>query len=97
MYARVTVVQGSPDKIDEGVASFTNQVLPALKGVDGYRAGFLFVDRSTGRGLGISLWETEDARSKGGEAVDEARAATIKAMGGTVPPVDEYEVVVADL
>lgn len=97
MYARVTVVQGSPDKIEDGIDSFKSQVLPVVKSVDGYKASFLLVDRSTGNGLGISLWETEDARRQGGEAVNEARAATIQAMGGTVPPVDEYEVAVADL
>ncbi len=97
MYARVSVVEGAPDKVDSGIDSYNNQVLPALKGVDGYRASFLLVDRSSGKGLGISLWESEDARRRGGEAVAEARAATIQAMGGTVPPVDEYEVAVADL
>ena len=97
MYARVTVVQGSPDKIEQGIDSFNSAVLPAVKGVDGYRAAFLLVDRSTGKGMGVTLWESEDARRRGAEAVDEARAATIKAMGGSIPPVDEYEVVASDL
>ena len=97
MYARVTVVQGSPDKVEQGIDSFNSAVLPTVKGVDGYRAAFLLVDRTTGKGMGITLWESEEARQRGAEAVDEARAATIKAMGGTVPPVDEYEVVASDL
>jgi hypothetical protein len=41
--------------------------------------------------------DSEDARRRGAEAVDEARAATIKAMGGSVPPVEEFEVVASDL
>ena len=97
MFARVTVVQGAPDKADAGVESYNQQVLPALKSVDGYKGALLLIDRATGKGLGISLWETEEARRAGGAAVDEARKATIAAMGGTVPPVDEYEVAVADL
>lgn len=80
-----------------GVESFNNSVLPAAKSVTGYRAAFLLVDRQTGKGMGITLWESENARRRGAEAVDEARAATIKAMGGTVPPVDEFEVVASDL
>jgi hypothetical protein len=47
--------------------------------------------------VGITLWYSEDARRRGAEAVDEARAATIKAMGGSVPPVEEFEVVASDL
>lgn len=97
MYARVTVVQGDANKIEQGIDSFNGMVLPAAKGVEGYKAAFLLVDRETGKGMGITLWESEDARRRGGEAVDEARAATIAAMGGTVPPVDHYEVVAADL
>ena len=97
VYARVTVVQGSPEKIDQGIDSFNTQVLPAAKAVAGYKAAFLLADRQTGKGIGITIWESEDARRRGGEAVDTARAATIEAMGGTVPPVDEYEVVASDL
>lgn len=96
MYARVTVVQGSPDKIEEGIDSFNSAVLPTVKAVDGYRGAFLLVDRASGKGMGITLWESEDARRRAADAVAEARAATIKAMGGSVPPVDEYEVVASD-
>lgn len=97
MFARVTVVQGSPEKIEQGVDSFNTQVLPAAKGVDGYKAAFLLVDRNTGKGIGITMWDSEDAQRRGGEAVDAARAATIEAMGGTVPPVEEFEVVASDM
>ena len=97
MYARVTVVQGSPEKIEQGIDSFNTQVLPTAKGVDGYKAAFLLVDRETGKGIGITMWDSEDARRRGGEAVDAVRKATIEAMGGTVPPVEEFEVVVSDL
>jgi heme-degrading monooxygenase HmoA len=97
MYARVTVVQGSPDKIDAGVESFNQQILPTAKKLEGFKAGFLLVDRSTGKGMGITMWDSEEARAKGAEALAEARAATIQTMGGTVPPVDEYEVVASHL
>ena len=97
VYARVTVVQGSPDKIEQGIESFNSEVLPTAKGVAGYKAAFLLADRKSGKGIGITLWDSEDARRRGGEAVNAARAATIKAMGGTVPPVEEFEVVASDL
>lgn len=97
MYARVTIVQGSPDKIEPGIESFNSQVIPAVKSVDGFKGALLLADRSSGKAIGITLWETEDARQKGAEAVEQARAATIQAMGGSVPPVEEYEVVASDL
>jgi heme-degrading monooxygenase HmoA len=97
VFARVTIVQGSPEKIEQGVEGFNSQVLPAAKGVDGYKAAFLLVDRNSGKGIGITMWDSEDARRRGAEAVDTARAATIEAMGGTVPPVEEFEVVASDM
>jgi len=97
MYARVTVVQGSPDKVEQGIESFNGSVLPTAKGVDGYKAAFMLVDRTSGKGIGITLWESEDARRRGGEALEAPRAATIAALGGSVPPVEEFEVVVSDI
>ena len=97
MFARVTVVQVSPEKIEQGADSFNSQVLPAAKAVDGYKTAFLLGDRNTGKVIGITMWDSEDARRRGGEAVDAARAAAIEAMGGTVPPVEEYEVLASDL
>ena len=97
MYARVTQVQGSPDKVEAGIDSFKSQVLPTVKGVEGFKGSLLLVDRSTGKGMGISLWETEDARRKGGEAVEQARAATVSAMGSDLPEVEEYDVAVSEL
>ncbi len=97
MYARVTQVQGSPKQADAGIDSFNNQVLPAIKGVEGYKGAFLLLDRQSGKGIGVSLWDSEDARRRGAEAVDQARSATIQAMGGNVTPVEEYEVVASDL
>jgi heme-degrading monooxygenase HmoA len=97
VYARVTVVQGSPDKIEQGIDSFNGAVLPTVKGVAGYKAAFLLADRKTGKAIGITLWETEDALRRGAEAVAAAREATIKALGASVPPVEEFEVVASDL
>jgi heme-degrading monooxygenase HmoA len=97
VYARVTVVQGAPEKIEQGIDSFKSAVLPAAKSVAGYKAAFLLANRQTGKGIGITLWESEDARRRGAEAVDEARTATITALGGSVPPVEEFEVVASDL
>ena len=97
MFARVTVVQGSADKVEQGIESFKTRVLATVKTAPGYKGALLLGDRQTGKGMGITLWESEDASRKGGEAVASAREATIQAMGGSVPPVEEFEVLVSDL
>ncbi len=96
MYARVTVVESAAD-IDKGAQSFNEQVVPAAKSVDGYKGALLLVDRERGRVMGMTLWESEDARRRGGEAVDAARSAALDAMGVSErPPVDEYDVAASD-
>jgi heme-degrading monooxygenase HmoA len=97
MYARVTVVDGDPERIEAGAKLYKEQVLPAIQGVPGYKGSMLLANRTTGKGIGMSWWETEEARSAGATAVDEARKATIQEMGGSVPPVDEYEVMISDI
>lgn len=100
MFARATVVEGSADKVDAGIESFKTGVVPAVKAVDGYRGALLLVNRSNGKGIGMTLWETEDARARGAEAVAEARRAALELMGSgdaAAQPADEYEVGVLDM
>lgn len=59
VYARVTVVEGSPDKIEQGIDSFQNAVLPAAKSVVGYRQrSFLPIARLAG------VWELPCGKAK---------------------------------
>lgn len=97
MYARLTMVTGDPDKADEGIASFNDKVVPAAKSVDGYRGALLLLDRSSGKGYGMTLWETEEARANAAEVLDPARQAAIETMGASPPPLEELEVGAIDM
>ena len=97
MFARVTEVEGSADKVDLGIQAFQDQVVPAARSVDGYRGALFLVDRSSGKGIGMTLWETEDARARGAEAVAKAREATLEHVGAGAPSPVEYEVGAIDL
>ena len=97
MYARVTQLQADPRNIDTGVAGFRNDLLPAARAAGGFKGALLMVDRETGKTIGLTLWESEEASERGGDAVRAARESTIRAIGETaIPEVQLYEVVVAD-
>ena len=49
MFARVTRFQVDVDKLDETRKAFEASVIPAVKLQKGYRSGYLFVDRKTGK------------------------------------------------
>ncbi len=59
MYARVTTVQTQPGKREEAIRIYHDSVVPAAKQQHGFNGAFLLTVPNTGKGLSISLWETE--------------------------------------
>jgi heme-degrading monooxygenase HmoA len=67
MYARVVTVQSQPGKTEEAVRIYRDSVMPAAKQQQGFKSAFLLTDPTTGKGVSITLWETE-ADMRVGEA-----------------------------
>ena len=59
MYARVSITQGQPGQTDEVIRIYRDSVVPAAKQQKGFKGLYLLGDRKTGKGLTISLWDTE--------------------------------------
>ena len=57
MNAQVVRLQVQPGKADQAIAIWRNQVAPAVREQKGFKDAFLLVDRTTNKGIGISLWE----------------------------------------
>lgn len=92
MYARHVTVHGSPDKIDAGIRSVQEQVLPVLKECPGFQGQLLLVDRNKGEAIGISLWDTEDNMKNSEERVAQSRQQTADQVDATsAPEVSFYE------
>ena len=93
MFARFTIVQVNPDKVDEVIKLYEESVVPAAKSQKGYRGAYLYTDRKTGKGYSISLWDSEE------DAIANEQSGYYKEQVGkfaeylTAPPVQEgYEV-----
>lgn len=94
MHARVVTVEGQPDRIDDVVGQVRDQIVPILEGQDGFK-GFTFLsERSSGKGIGISFWETEEAMHASEDAVRGARDDAATTGGAGAPVVEFYEVAV---
>jgi heme-degrading monooxygenase HmoA len=63
MYASATQIQLIPDKIDEAVRIFENDVIPEVKSFQGLQHFYLLIDAATGKGYTISVFETEESAS----------------------------------
>jgi heme-degrading monooxygenase HmoA len=93
MHARHTTIQFDPAKVDEAVSQFEEQDLPGIKEMDGFNGFTLFVDRSSGKAIGISYWESKEHMDATEQAVRDARQRTADTGGATAPPqVEVFEV-----
>jgi quinol monooxygenase YgiN len=63
MKARVVTVQIQPSKLDEAVTIYRDSVVPAAAEYKGCHAVFLATDRSSGKGLSISIWDEQELQS----------------------------------
>jgi heme-degrading monooxygenase HmoA len=97
MYARVTTLEGSPDKMDDGTRHVREQVLPQLQQMDGFEGFVTLNDRQSGKMLAVALWESEEALRATEEAVSSVRSGVAEAVGGTVAGVENYEVAVFEV
>jgi heme-degrading monooxygenase HmoA len=97
MYARVTTLEGSPDKMDDGTRHVREQVLPQLQQMDGFKGFVALSDRQSGKMLGVAFWESEEVLRASEETVVSTRSGTAEAVGGTVAGVENYEVAVFEV
>jgi heme-degrading monooxygenase HmoA len=58
MYARMTTFHVQPSTIDEALR-IVQDALPITKQQRGFKGGLALADYSTGKLIGITLWETE--------------------------------------
>ena len=60
MYARMTTFHIQPGTIDEAIC-IVQDALPITKQQQGFKGAQALADKSTGKLIGITLWETEAA------------------------------------
>jgi heme-degrading monooxygenase HmoA len=84
--------EGSPDQIDEFLRQSREQVLPQAKQDEGFKGIIALTDGQSGKLLGITLWESEEAMRATEQDANQLREESAEASGGTVAGVERYEV-----
>ena len=90
MYARSTTIQGQPSSIDAGIAHTRDSAMPALEGIDGCVGLSLLVDRTSGRCIVTTSWESEEAMRASEESIRPIRDRAAELLGGS-RQVEEWE------
>ena len=70
MYARVATFESDPATVDNAIAMVRDEVAgDTPPGLEGAKM-LMLVNRETGKGVGVTLFETEEAMRRGDEALD---------------------------
>ncbi len=92
MYARATTLLAAPEHVQEAIVHY-QEGIPSIREISGNRGAFLLVDRSAGKGISVTLWESDEAMQASRKRADELRQQA-QEPGGEIDPVDEFEVAV---
>ena len=88
MYARATTLRASPVDVQEQIDHY-QEGIQSVREISGNRGAFLLVDRSAGKAISVTLWESDDAMQASRKRADELRQQAQESPGESV---DEYEV-----
>jgi heme-degrading monooxygenase HmoA len=93
MHARMSIFEGPPHMIDEGVRQAREVVLPQIKEIDpGFKGIIALTDRQGRKMVWITFWESEAAMRASEEAANRLSEQTVDVAGGMVAGVQSYEV-----
>jgi hypothetical protein len=88
MFARVSTYTGDPDELVRGFEGARGD----LQQIDGFSHGYFCVDRASGKGLTITLWNNEEALEASAEQARQLRSRATEPSGAAIDSVQHYEV-----
>ena len=97
MFARVHVLQTTPEQSEAGLQIFREQLLPWLRDASGYRGLIRLADKDNHRTIVISLWADEESLEASTEAGVRLAQLTAENVGATRLGLEQYEATVFDL
>jgi heme-degrading monooxygenase HmoA len=93
MHARVTFATAQLAKVDQATKIMRDSILPAAKKRKGFKGLIYLMDRKTGKGMSIVLWNTGDDMTAGESSgfYQEQLAKEMPLLSGP-PTMEHYEV-----
>ncbi len=95
MHARLTRFQADPERIDASTRHTEEVLLPMLRKMEGFRGFVSLGDRSSGAGLALSFWDSEETMHASAEALSQPRKDALDDAGAqSEPSIEHYEVLI---
>lgn len=92
MYARVNTFQGTPADVEQALNNVRERVIPSVRQIAGNAGVISLVDRATGKSIGITLWESEEALRQSEQAASGIRQESADDSESQVVSVERFEV-----
>ena len=97
MFLRATRIQAPPDKVDQAIENFENNLVKSLRSAPGNQGAVLLVNRQTGAALGITYWESAKALAASEQTGIQSRTqATKNVPGSQIVNVERAELMIMD-
>ncbi len=93
MYARSTTIRGNPQSVDRGTDYVRDEVMPAVRGMDGCIGLSMLADRESGMCIVTTSWRDREAMQASAEGIRPLRDRAREVFGGEFE-VREWEVAV---
>jgi heme-degrading monooxygenase HmoA len=94
---RATWIRMPPGQADRAVDFYKASVLPALEDLEGFCSASLLINRSSGRGVSSTTFDSQDAMERNREHARELRNSRTRELGAEVVDVGEFELAIAHL
>ncbi len=90
-YARVSTYEFPADRVAEAGPAFQDGVRN-LQGIEGITEALFLLDRSSGKAMTITIWESEDTLRASEQQADQIRQGAASSGGGEITSVDRFEI-----
>jgi len=93
MHARVTKFEGSPEQTESFIKYTKETIIPAAKKISGFKGGYWLLDRTSGKGFSVTLFDGEAALKASEDSAAQIRTQATQAVGAKITGIERYEVV----
>ena len=90
-YARVSTYEIPTERIDEAGPAF-EEATRQLQGMEGIKEAMYLIDRTGGKALTLTIWDSHEAMLASEKMAKEVRERGASSGGGAVKTVDRYEI-----
>jgi hypothetical protein len=91
--ARVIHFETEPSRVEDGIQNIKENVIPGVTQFAGFQGGFWLLDRGTGKGVGVTLFDTAESLHATDDTARQLRERSVQVTGGKISEPHEYEVI----